>query len=124
LWNSGSNSKKSPWLALTSTSAVVRLQGVPMVKNLTVRSTWTPTAAMPSAFLWPLLVPCAPAGLRRQLTSSLGCKSGKWRKNMVVLYVYLFWLLMSTIAAYRENGTIIRVYCEAQCSLDKETAYA
>lgn len=43
---------------------------------------------------------------------------------MVVLYVYLFWLLMSTIAAYRENGTIIRVYCEAQCSLDKETAYA
>ena len=27
---------------------------------------------MPSAFYWPLLVPCAPAGLRRQLTSSLG----------------------------------------------------
>ena len=26
---------------------------------------------MPSAFYWPLLVPCAPAGLRRQLTSSL-----------------------------------------------------
>ena len=41
-------------------------------QNLTVRSTWTPTAAMPSAFYWPLLVPCAPAGLRRQLTSSLG----------------------------------------------------
>jgi hypothetical protein len=28
---------------------------------------------MPSAFYWPLLVPCAPAGLRRQLTNSLGC---------------------------------------------------
>jgi hypothetical protein len=28
-------------------------------KNLTVSSTWTPTAAMPSAFYWPLLVPCA-----------------------------------------------------------------
>jgi hypothetical protein len=41
-------------------------------KNLTGRSTWTPTAAMPSAFYWPLLVPCAPAGLRRQLTNSLG----------------------------------------------------
>ena len=27
---------------------------------------------MPSAFYWPLLVPCAPAGLRRQLTNSLG----------------------------------------------------
>ena len=27
---------------------------------------------MPSAFYWPLLVPCTPAGLRRQLTSSLG----------------------------------------------------
>ena len=27
---------------------------------------------MPSAFYWPQLVPCAPAGLRRQLTSSLG----------------------------------------------------
>ena len=26
---------------------------------------------MPSAFYWPLLVPCAPAGLRRQLTRSL-----------------------------------------------------
>ena len=26
---------------------------------------------MPSAFYWPLLVPCAPSGLRRQLTSSL-----------------------------------------------------
>jgi hypothetical protein len=41
-------------------------------QNLTGRSTWTPTAAMPSAFYWPLLVPCAPAGLRRQLTNSLG----------------------------------------------------
>ena len=39
--------------------------------SLTGRSTWTPTAAMPSAFYWPLLVPCAPTGLRRQLTSSL-----------------------------------------------------
>ena len=27
-------------------------------ETLTGRSTWTPTAAMPSAFLWPLLVPC------------------------------------------------------------------
>ena len=27
--------------------------------SLTVSSTWTPTAAMPSAFYWPLLVPCA-----------------------------------------------------------------
>jgi hypothetical protein len=43
--------------------------------SLTVSSTWTPTAAMPSAFYWPLLVPCAPAGLRRQLTSSLGPNS-------------------------------------------------
>jgi hypothetical protein len=43
-------------------------------KNLTGRSTWTPTAAMPSAFYWPLLVPCAPAGLRRQLTNSLGSR--------------------------------------------------
>ena len=34
-------------------------QGVPLAKNLTVSSTWTPTAAMPSAFYWPLLVPCA-----------------------------------------------------------------
>ena len=28
------------------------------VYSLTGCSTWTPTAAMPSAFLWPLLVPC------------------------------------------------------------------
>ena len=31
---------------------------------------------MPSAFYWPLLVPCAPAGLRRQLTSSLALAQG------------------------------------------------
>ena len=30
--------------------------------SLTVSSTWTPTAAMPSAFYWPLLVPYAPCG--------------------------------------------------------------
>jgi hypothetical protein len=72
LWNSGKSVKQSPWPALTSTSSVVCFQGVPLVKNLTGRSTWTPTAAMPSAFYWPLLVPCAPAGLRRQLTNSLG----------------------------------------------------
>jgi hypothetical protein len=72
LWNSGSSFQHPPWPALTSTSAVVCFQGVPLVKNLTVSSTWTPTAAMPSAFYWPLLVPCAPAGLRRQLTRSLG----------------------------------------------------
>ena len=29
------------------------------VYSLTGCSTWTPTAAMPSAFYWPLLVPCA-----------------------------------------------------------------
>ncbi len=72
LWNLGSSFQHPPWPALTSTSTVVCLQCVPMAKNLTVSSTWTPTAAMPSAFYWPLLVPCAPAGLRRQLTSSLG----------------------------------------------------
>lgn len=43
---------------------------------------------------------------------------------MVILYVCFFWFLISAIAAYRENGTSIRIYCEAQCSLDKETAYA
>jgi hypothetical protein len=43
---------------------------------------------------------------------------------MMILYVCFFWLLISVIAAYRENGTSIRIYCEAQCSLDKETAYA
>jgi len=72
LWNLVSSFQHPPWPALTSTSVVVCFQGLPMVKNLTVSSTWTPTAAMPSAFYWPLLVPCAPAGLRRQLTSSLG----------------------------------------------------
>ena len=89
LWNSGSSSKNSPWPALTSTSSVVCFQGVPLVKNLTGRSTWTPTAAMPSAFYWPLLVPCAPAGLRRQLTNSLGVigvRNTDWMKQVT------FWL--------------------------------
>ena len=32
---------------------------MPSLISLTVSSTWTPTAAMPSAFYWPLLVPYA-----------------------------------------------------------------
>src|SRR5690606_7435913 len=32
----------------------------------------TPTRAMPSAFSWPLLVPCAPSVLRRRLPWALG----------------------------------------------------
>lgn len=43
---------------------------------------------------------------------------------MVVLYAYLFWLLVCTFAAYREDGAIIQVFCEAPCSLDREVAYA
>ena len=46
--------------------ALTELQGlksecnaVPTCLSLTVSSTWTPTAAMPSAFYWPLLVPYA-----------------------------------------------------------------
>ena len=35
--------------------------------SLTVRSTRTQPRAMPSAFSWPLLVPCAPSVLRRRL---------------------------------------------------------
>ncbi len=61
-----------PYLASTSS-----LRG----NYLTGRSTWTPTAAMPSAFYWPLLVPCAPSGLRRQLTSSLG--PSKWEQQLI-----------------------------------------
>ena len=41
-----------------------------------VRPNWavkrTPTRAMPSAFSWPLLVPCAPSVLRRRLPGALG----------------------------------------------------
>ena len=38
---------------------------------------------MPSAFYWPLLVPCAPAGLRRQLTNSLGVSPNRKKRFAV-----------------------------------------
>ena len=37
----------------------MKINTVPSRLSLTVSSTWAPTAAMPTAFYWPLLVPCA-----------------------------------------------------------------
>ena len=64
---------------------------VPSGTSLTVSSTWTPTAAMPSAFYWPLLVPCAlraPAPVNsfvRLLPAHLAKASSEIRLHMTVL---------------------------------------
>ena len=66
-------------LELASTSSAVCFQAVPMVKNLTVSSTWTPTLAMASPFSWPVLVPCAlraPAPVNSVVRSCLNPRSG------------------------------------------------
>ena len=53
---------------------------------------------MPSAFYWPLLVPCAPAGLRRQLTNSLGtvCKRSILYLSHTKVNMRIFLSIIST----------------------------
>ena len=43
----------------------------------------TPTQAMPSAFSWPVLVPCAPAVLRRRLPWALGLLTHTVRDTLI-----------------------------------------
>ncbi len=58
---------------------------------------------MPSAFYWPLLVPCAPAGLRRQLTSSLGHMS-IGRIRLIFLSIAILCYCLSLILPAIRNG--------------------
>ena len=65
---------------------------MPSLISLTVSSTWTPTAAMPSAFYWPLLVPYAlraPAPVNSFVSQSTG--ESVFRILLIALLAFGAW---------------------------------